>query len=214
MCHVSNQLALSDTAHPNWNEVQVTEARYPDYHGHLLLGLPVAGFTIMPLVKSIYPFLQDSGNKYYQVTVPFNPNEYYFFRMHENVPPCPHPAQIHLLCIKNDPNDPKSNRIRLVLGGRLLTRTEIEYYFQTNTNEKTCRRVDGAVKILYFIENIDINKGNWSKIEKENYDFGVPQDAHPNMTNIQLFEAWITGQKERIMTEFISAILSCFIIPQ
>ena len=199
MHHVSDQIAQ-----PNWNEVQVTEARYPEYHGDLLLGLPVAGFTTMPLVKSIYPFLGDNGNEYYQVKVQFTFNEYFAFIMHKYAPPSPHPAQIHLLCIRNDPNDPKSIRIAQLLGNRLLTPTEITSYFQGNTDEK----------IIYFIENIDIKQGYWSKIEKENYDFGAQIDVHPNMTNIQLLEAWITGQEERIIMEFIYFSILCFIIQQ
>ena len=198
---MSNQLASSHP--PNWNEVQVTEARYPQYHGDLLLGLPVAGFTIMPLVRSIYPFIGNSGNEYYQVSIDFDPNEYRIFTMHTQAPQNPHPAQIHLLCIRNDPNDSKSIRIDWLLGSTRLTRAEIENYFQRDANENTSRQVDGTVKIVYFIENIDIEKGNWRKIEKQNYDYGVPQDARPNMTNIQLLEDWITRQEERIIIEFI-----------
>ena len=196
MYHVSNKPDLPDSNHPDWNEIKVAEARYEQYHGNILLGLPVAGFTIAPLGKSIYPFEGATGKKYYQVQAPFDPRSFHIFNMGRIN------DQIHLLCIRNE--DIIFEMLRWLL--EELSDNEFRSYFvEEYRKEDLCKKSIGAAINVYFIENISIKGETWDSVEKEEYNFGPMQTANPYLihNNQQLLDAWIEQQTQRVVQEFI-----------
>lgn len=202
MYHVSDKPESHDSNHPNWNEIEVAEARYEQYHGSILLGLPVAGFTIAPLGKSIYPFLRGTtGKKYYRVQALFNPTKYYIFNMNDCVAP---DDQLHLLCIRR--NDEIIQKVEWLLGDRLLSDDEFRNYFIEEYQEGLCEKRNGAAINVYFIENMPIKGETWDSVEKEDYDFGKIQIANPYYTNQQLLDAWIRRQTQRVIQEFLQCL--------
>ena len=188
----------SSSARPDWNEIQVKVARYPEYHGNLLFGLPVAGFTLQSSYESIYPFLGTKGNIYYRVKISFNPDAYYIYKMNECDPP-PERFTLPLLCIRK--NDINYGCIKLLLGeNRKLSDHEINEYFLERGAEG---RQEVLEKCLYFIENINIETGLWDRIEKRDSNYEA-QNVDNNMINVQLFDAWIWRQVDRISKDFIN----------
>ena len=198
MYHVSNKPDLPDSEHPNWNKIEVAEARYEQYHGNILLGLPVAGFTIAPLGKSIYPFEGATGKKYYRVQAPFNPINFHIFNMGQIK------DQIHLLCIRRD-DEVILQKINCFV--ELLPDDEFRRYFiEGYQGEDPCKnRIRAAINV-YFIENIPIKGETWDSVEKEDYDFGPVQTANPYLiyTNQQLLDAWIEQQRQRVVQELLN----------
>ena len=195
MYHVSNELDLPGSYHPDWNEIKVAEARYEEYHGNLLLGLPVASFTIAPLGKSIYPFHGTSGQKYYRVKVPFDPIQYHIFNLNDHTPPTDQ-SQTHLLCVRKNDNRIDGQTIYWLLKDKKLTDDEFRSYFIEENK---------AAINVYFIENIPVKGETWDNVEKEEYHFGVEQISNPYgcYNNQQLLDAWIRRQTQRVIQEFV-----------
>ena len=196
MYHVSNEPDSPDSYHPNWNEIEVAEARYEQYHGDILLGLPVAGFTIAPLGKSIYPFHRATGKKYYRVQAPFDPKKFYIYNMGQKN------DQIHLLCIRKD--DVIIERVDWLLE-KLPHDNFRSYFIEEYQEEDPCKKSIRAAINVYFIENVTIKGETWDSVEKEDYDFGPIQITNPYLiyTNEQLLDAWIRQQTKRVIQEFI-----------
>ena len=218
MYHVSNVPASRDR--PDWNQIQVEEAKYRQYHGELLLGLPVAGFTIMPLDRNIYPFLGSDGKKYHRVRIPFNPAVYDIYKMNDHNSPCDG-SKLHLLCIRKKDNN-RMLIMNLLGSNRLLNHRIIDDHL---LQQQACGRQGIVEKILYFIENIDIESPSWDKggsalrqenpwdeIEKAHYDFGPVQNIGNNMTNTQLlFDAWVQRQVRRLTRELLYTLALYFL---
>ena len=86
------------TKEPDWSEVRLCVPNDKDYDGDLC-GLPVACFTTT-LYKgelptfSPYPRNAAPGTEHWRVSVPFYPDDYYIYKMHEAR------GQVQLLCLQ------------------------------------------------------------------------------------------------------------------
>lgn len=209
--HVSNQPKSRTPHHPDWNDIQITTARYEEYHGKLLLGLPVASFTVTPQSTSIFPFQGNSGEEYYRVAVPINISKYRIFNMNDDISV---PDQLHLLCIRRN-NMIINNHwpLDLLLGDKELKVADINNYFFTGDKGDPHKRLEKVVAInVYFMENICVIDGTWSSVEKRHYYFGVMQNINAQFTNEQLLDAWVRRQTKRIIKEFVQCFMDAAII--
>ena len=201
--HVSNK-EESPEGHPDWNKIKTAEARYEQFHGNVLLGLPVAGFTVAPLgSKSIFPFGDGVGRRYYRIKAPFNPMEYHIYNMNDASSA---QGQQHYLCISKD-DDENNNRISWLLQEEANINIFLKSY---EGRHQQGERNLGEINV-YFIRDkkIPVNSENWDTVEKEHY--GVPRRDNPNDDSEQLITRWVGRQIRLILDEFIAAIrmLSC-----
>lgn len=209
MYHVTNMRESSSGHHDNWNRIEVSQARYETFHGNLLLGLPVAGFTIAPQPrKSIFPFQGNVKERYYRVQVPFNPTSYHIYNMNDHLSA---PNQEHYLCIsKGDDNDEddddkrRKKNICWLLQDKAINNIDI-FLENYEGKHKLEQRNTGTINV-YFIEdvNVPVEPENWDTVEKEVYDYGRAEDRNPNVN--QLLDDWIRRQREIVVQEVFEYI--------
>ena len=198
--HVSS-IMESPRGHPNWNKIKTAEARYEQFHGNVLLGLPVAGFTVAPIgSKSIFPFGGSVGKRYYRLKAPFNPIEYHIYNMNDASSA---QGQEHYLCISKD-DDKINNQISWLLQKETNINIFLESY---KGNHQQGERGLGEINV-YFIQDVDIldNSENWDTVEKEGCIYDVQQPHNPNNNSQQLINRWVGRQVMLIVQEFIAAI--------
>ena len=200
--HVSN-IMESPNGHPKWNRIKTAEARYEQFHGNLLLGLPVAGFTVAPLgSKSIFPFGGSVGKRYYRVKVKFDPTKYHIYNMNDALSA---QGQEHYLCISKDKDD---HNINNQISWLLQKETNINIFLESYEGKhQQGQRGLGEINV-YFIEDVEIsvNSENWDTVEEKYYNCGVPQACNPNNNSQELINEWVRRQTRLIVQEFVEAI--------
>ena len=202
------------TKEPDWSKVRLCVPHDKYFDGDLC-GLPVACFTTTLYKgelpdRSPYPRNAAPGTEHWRVSVPFDPDDYEIFKMHEaciifeSNEVC---GQVQLLCLKkklvtarDQHLDPDVLLMDLFMKSRdwtkkLLTKKDLETYFPDgNPNDCMYSNLEQKFFVnVHFVNPVPLfDTAEWTPVVKEHESGYNPIEKHFNA----LLNDWISNKDE------------------
>ena len=189
MYHVTNVSGAA--AEPDWSEVHLC-VPYDEYYDGDLCGLPVACFTTtlyngeLP-DRSPYPRDAVPGTEHCRVSVPFDPDDYEIFLIHET----PGHRQVQLLCLTKDAkSSSREKNLKKTLNSNCMLKEEgLKKYFPDGKSNDYMYNEQRFFVNVHFVEPVPLTTAKeWSTVKKNGQVYKPVE---------KLYEKWIENYKKK-----------------